>query len=87
MNKQLEIQKYLLTVPCATIDEIYANVSFSYYRNANKHLGNILSRMVKSGKIERVKKGLFRYINTTEYINNFKNSKRLNTSKEQGSLF
>ena len=82
MEKQLEIQKYLSTVPSATIDEIYANVSFSYYCNANKHLGEILSRMVKSGKIERIKKGLFRYINEPEYADNFKKS-----PKEQCSLF
>lgn len=79
MNKQLEISKYLSKVPCATIDEIYANVPFSYYCNANKHLGTILSRMVKLGKIERVKKGVFRYINTKEFIDNF--------NKKQHTLF
>ena len=87
MNKQQEIEMYLSKVPCATIDEIYANVSFSYYCNANKHLGEILSRMVKSGKIERVKKGLFRYINASEYANNFKKYKCQRIPKEQCSLF
>jgi predicted transcriptional regulator of viral defense system len=86
MNKQLEIQKYLSTVPSATIDEIYANVSFSYYCNANKHLGEILSRMVKDGKIERVKKGLFRYINASEYANNFKKSKCQKKMVESNAL-
>ena len=87
MNKQQEIEMYLSKVPCATIDEIYANVSFSYYCNANKHLGAILSRMVKDGKIARVKKGLFRYINASEYVNNFKKSKCQSTPKEHCSLF
>lgn len=63
MNKQQEIFKYLSTVESADINEIYKNVTFSYYCNANKHLGEILSRMVKSGKIERVKKGVFRVKN------------------------
>jgi len=81
MNKQQEIEMYLSKVPCATIDEIYANVSFSYFCNANKHLGEILSRMVKSGKIERVKKGVFKYSNTKQYIDNS------NKAGSQQSLF
>jgi hypothetical protein len=72
MKKQQEIELYLSKVPFATIDEIYSNVSFSYYCNANKHLGAILSTMVKNGKIERIKKGVFKYINAQDYIKNFK---------------
>lgn len=67
MTKQQEILVYLSTVPCATIEEIYENVSFYYYHNEKKHLGEILSRMIKLGKIERVKKGLFRYIDSNKY--------------------
>jgi len=65
MTKQQEITMYLSKVPSATIDEIYANVSFCYYCNANKHLGAVLSRMVKAGKIQRVKKGVFRFVSHT----------------------
>jgi len=77
VSKQQEISMYLAKVPCATIEEIYKNVTFSYYCNANKHLGEILSRMVKDGKIERVKKGLYKYINAKQYLDNF-NSKQQN---------
>jgi hypothetical protein len=72
MKKQLEVQRYLATVPLATLDEIYANVSFSYYCNEKKHLGALLSRLVKSKKIERVKKGVFKYVESSKYIGKFK---------------
>lgn len=81
MTKQQEIQKCLSTVPCATLDEIYANVSFYYYANEKKHLGEILSRMVKSGKIERVKKGIFRYVNASQF------AESLRKQGEQSELF
>lgn len=63
MNKQDEILKYLRTVPQATLSEIYDNVPFGYYCNELKHLGEILSRMVKKGIIVRVKKGVFSHAN------------------------
>ena len=66
MNKQQEILKYLMTVESATLIDIYNNMSFSYYANHKKHLGEILSRMVKSGSIERVKKGVFKTKINTE---------------------
>lgn len=69
-DKQLEVQIYLKKVKCATIEQIYENVSFYYYCNANKHLGALLSRMVKSGKIARVQKGLFMYIDAKTYLDN-----------------
>lgn len=31
----------------------------SYYCNADKHVGDVLSRMVKSGLLKRIKPGLF----------------------------
>lgn len=72
--KQKEVSQYLLTVENATLHDIYKNVSFSYYCNEMKHLGNLLSRMVKNGTIERVKKGVFKIakgkINTTKQIVN-----------------
>lgn len=61
-SKQKEIAEYLKCVESATIDEIYKNVSFSYYYNANKYVGEILSRMIKSGHVERVKKGVFKLV-------------------------
>lgn len=71
MTKQQEIQKHLMTVESATLEEIYRNVSFTYYANHAKYMGEILSRMVKSGQIERVKKGVFRTKITTEQIELF----------------
>ena len=65
--KQKEIYKYLSTVESASIDEIYRNVSFSYYCNQNKHLGAILSTMVRNGTVVRIKKGLFSSVNTESY--------------------
>ena len=59
MTKRQEIIRYLATVESASIDEIYSNVSFSYYHNASKHLGAILSAMVKANEISRIKKGVF----------------------------
>ena len=59
MNRQKEILKYLQSVEFASLTEIYNNVSFSYYHNYKKHLGSLLSRMVKTGMIERIKKGTF----------------------------
>lgn len=63
MTKQEEVLKYLRTVPQANLSEIYDNVSFGYYCNEMKHLGEILSRMVKKGTVIRVKKGVFAHAN------------------------
>ncbi len=60
MTQQQEITTYLLTVEEATLENIYQNVSFSYYCNWKKHLGAMLARMLKKGKIERIKKGVYR---------------------------
>lgn len=67
MSKQIQVLNYLRQVPGASISDIYMNVSFGYYNNANKHLGALLSRMVKSGKIVRLKKGLFSIAGATGF--------------------
>ena len=67
MDKQLEVLKYLQTVDTATIEDIYQNIPFGYYCNANKHLGALLSRMVAKNKIIRVKKGVFRTVSKVDY--------------------
>lgn len=60
MNKRSEIQKYLSRVEHATLAEIYQAVPFGYYCNRHKHLGALLSKMVESGQVERVIKGVFK---------------------------
>ena len=60
MNKQDEVIKYLNTVEQASLKEIYSNTPIYYYCNELKHLGALMSRMVKSGKVSRVKRGVFK---------------------------
>jgi predicted transcriptional regulator of viral defense system len=60
LNKQEEILLYLSTVEQATIADIYEHVSFSYYHNWKKYTGEILARMAKTGKVCRVKKGVYK---------------------------
>ena len=72
MTKQQHIQKYLIKVQSATLAEIYDHVPFGYYANGHKHLGEVLSRMVKNGMIERVQKGVFRSRINVEQIGLFK---------------
>lgn len=72
MDKQKEILKYLSTVEKATLTEIYKAVPFGYYYNGHKHLGDMLARMVKSRKIERIKKGVFKRLSPEEYQQKYK---------------
>lgn len=59
-NKQSQVLAFLRKVDSANKSEIYENVDFGYYLNWQKHLGELLSRMVKRGLIERVEKGVYR---------------------------
>lgn len=40
--------------------EIIKGAGLYYYHNGNKHAGDVLSRMVKSGLLIRVKNGVFK---------------------------
>lgn len=60
MSYQTEIISYLKTVDTATLSDIYNNISTSYPHNWAKYTGEIMSRMVANGQVERVKKGVFR---------------------------
>lgn len=66
MTHSQEIIKYLQTVETATKADIYKNVKFGYYHNWQKHLGDVLSRMVNSKKIIREKKGVYRVLKITD---------------------
>lgn len=70
MNKQLEIQRYLHTVGKATKAEILTAVPFGYYHNGMKHIGDLLTRMVKNGLLERVSKGVYRNLRSTKIKEN-----------------
>jgi len=65
-EKQNLIKAYLSKVEHATIGEILENMPFSYHHNNKKHLGGILSSMVKNGTLKRIKKGVFRMINESD---------------------
>lgn len=65
-QKHRSIINYLHTVEKANIEEIYDKVPFSYFSNAYKHMSILLSGMVRAGKIERVKPGVFRLKQATE---------------------
>ena len=62
MDKKTEVVKYLQTVEQATLSEIYNKMPFGYYHNWSKYMGEILSRLVTSGKVERIKPGLFKFL-------------------------
>jgi hypothetical protein len=67
MDKQTEILRYMEGKEEVTLSEIYANISWSYYHNASKHLGCVLSSMVKNKKVQRIKPGVFK-IRTKEPV-------------------
>ena len=54
--RQAEVFYYLDSIKPrpATKQEIYDNIKFGYYHNEMKHLGELLSRMIKAGLIKRV---------------------------------
>jgi len=58
--KQNEILNYLGTVENATIHTIYDNVSFLYFHNYEHYIGELMSNLIKKGKVIRIKKGLFK---------------------------
>lgn len=58
-TKREKVIAYLLTVDKATKQEILDNTGITYYYNTEKHLGEILSRLVNNGTLNRVKKGVY----------------------------
>jgi predicted transcriptional regulator len=60
-----EIVEYLKTVESATIEDIYQNCGRRYYHNAHKYISEIMSRLVKQGRVIRVKNGVFKAANRT----------------------
>lgn len=63
MNKQAEVERYLSNAEdyTAKLSEILIGVPFGYYHNGPKHLGAMMSRMVKNGSVTRIKKGVYEW--------------------------
>jgi hypothetical protein len=62
--KQSVILSALRHQPEITLAEAVKLIGGNLYCNAEKHVGALLSNMVKRGMIERVKPGVFRLPNT-----------------------
>lgn len=60
MNKQNEILKVIYGKDSMTKKEIVKAVPFSYWNNTEKYIGEILTRMVRSGKLERIGRGIYK---------------------------
>lgn len=59
-NKQRAVISHLQRSESMTLTEAVALIGRDIYCNRHKHVGAILSNMVKRGLIERVKPGVFR---------------------------
>ena len=57
---QRKIINFIQSKGTATKAEIVAFDGGQYYRNADKYIGDRLSRMVNAGILERVKPGVFK---------------------------
>lgn len=56
---QLDILRYVKAEGQATTSQIIDRFKYRYFRNARKHVQATLTRMVKAGKIERIKRGTY----------------------------
>jgi len=73
--KQSLILKYLRSKEnqIATLNEILQNAGVNtYYCNGEKHIGAVLSNMVKNRQLTRVKKGTFKIFDYKEFLTNNK---------------
>lgn len=57
--KQYQIQSYLIYQDKITLDQAVDLIGKDIYTNKRKHVGMVLSRMVKNGTIKRIKNGVF----------------------------
>ena len=58
-TKQLQIMQHIEKYGSITKKEAVTILGRHYYYNASKHVGELLSRMVKSGHITREKRGTY----------------------------
>ncbi len=71
--KQKLIYQFIKSKGEASLQDIASAMPWAYYYNQNKHFGDVLSRMVRIGLIERIKPGVFklssRYYNKSPTLN------------------
>lgn len=58
-DKQIQVFDYVRSNGQITKQQAVELIGKSYYCNADKHVGDVLSRMVKAGLLKRIKPGLF----------------------------
>lgn len=75
-RKQQKIIEFLMTHETMTKNDAMGLID-DYYCNGAKHVGDILSRMVKRGFIERIKPGLFKRGTTKTVVRDFKDPNQL----------
>jgi hypothetical protein len=63
----MNILTYLNSVESATLQELYDISDYNYYLNWQKHFGQVMSRLVKQGKVVRIKKRVFRIAKHNEF--------------------
>ena len=56
---QFMLMEYARTHKVITKKEAVQLIGGKYFCNADKHVGDVLSRMVKSGLLKRIKNGVF----------------------------
>lgn len=79
-DKQREILDFAYEHGEITKKEAIVLIGGSYYCNSDKHVGDILSRLVKAGNLIRIKPGLFK-------IGTGKPQKKQTPAPNQQSLF
>lgn len=77
MNRQKEIIKVFDNDPSLVLskEQIIAKSKINYYTNTRKHIGHVLTRMVRNKTLLRVKKGFYKLNITSNHMQNslFKN--------------
>lgn len=68
MKKQDQVLKYLSKNGASKKSDIYSAMEFGYYHNWEKHFGELLKRMVNSGKIKHVSTGIYDIAHKTEQL-------------------
>lgn len=60
LSRRESIIVYLNSVEEASLSEIIEDCGLFYYRNTRKYVGDIITRLIARGIVERVKRGVYR---------------------------